>query len=109
MLKSQKYKYMVRNLNLEFIAHKQLTIKTRLKIELEDLLVKEEILWRPKSRESWLTCKDLNTKFFYTSTLIKWKSNAVDFLKTESSAWFSDRVAIGGSYCFSLFKSFIFL
>lgn len=79
-----------------------------LKLELEDLLVKEEILWRNKSRENWLSCKDLNTKFFHTSTLIRRRSNAIDFLKSDSGAWFSDRSAIGGNFVrhFSaLFKS----
>lgn len=30
-----------------------------LKQELEELLIKEEILWKNKSKELWLTCKDL--------------------------------------------------
>jgi hypothetical protein len=31
---------------------------------LDDLFLQEESLWRNKSRETWLTCKDLNTRFF---------------------------------------------
>ena len=50
-----------------------------LKLELGNLLSKEEILWRSKSREIWLTCKDLNTKYFHTSTLIRRRSNAINF------------------------------
>jgi hypothetical protein len=56
-------------------------LEAKLKSELEELLVKEEILWCSKSKESWLTCKDLNTKYFHTSTLIRRRSNAVDFSK----------------------------
>jgi hypothetical protein len=74
------------------------SLELNLKAELEDLLLKEEILWRSKSRESWLTCKDLNTKYFHTSTLIRRRSNAVDFLKLDSGAWFSDRPTIGGAF-----------
>jgi hypothetical protein len=42
-----------------------------LQLNLDNLLFQEEPLWRSKSRELWLTCKDLNTKFFHTSTIIK--------------------------------------
>jgi hypothetical protein len=48
---------------------------------LDDLLIQEESLWQNKSREVWLTCKDLNTKFFHTSTIIKRQRNAINFLK----------------------------
>jgi hypothetical protein len=79
-----------------------------LKLELENLLGKEEILWRSKSRETRLTCKDLNTKYFHTSTLIRKRSNAVNFLKLDSNVWVSSRAEIGGnftSHFFNLFTS----
>lgn len=70
-----------------------------LKNQLNDLLLQEEILWKNKSKETWLTCKDLNTRFFHTSTLIKRRRNAIDQLKLSSGIWVSDRHAIG--YCFT--------
>jgi hypothetical protein len=45
-----------------------------------------------------LTCNDLNTKYFHTSTLIRRRSNAVDFLKFDFGAWLSNRMAIGGKF-----------
>jgi hypothetical protein len=69
-----------------------------LKLYLENLLVKEETLWRSKFREIWLTCKDLNTKYFHTSTLIRRRSNAVNFLKLDSGDWVSSRAEIGGNF-----------
>jgi hypothetical protein len=74
------------------------SLELNLKAEFEDLLLKKEILWHSKSRESWLTCKDLNTKYFHTSTLIRRRSNAVDFLKLDYGAWFSDRPTIGVAF-----------
>jgi hypothetical protein len=59
----------------------------------------EETLWRNKSREQWLTCRDLNTKFFHLSTVIKRRRTAIDFLKLSSGAWISDRQAIGNTLC----------
>jgi hypothetical protein len=66
---------------------------------IDDLRRHEEVLWRNKSREQWLTCKDLNTKFFHLSTLIKRRRNAIDFLKLPTGAWISDRQTIGDTLC----------
>jgi hypothetical protein len=65
---------------------------------LDDLLFQEESLWRNKSREVWLTCKDLNTRFFHTSTIIKRRRNAIDFLKLPSGIWSSERQTIGSCF-----------
>ena len=69
-----------------------------MKLDLENLLVKEETLWRSKSKETWLTCKHLNTKFFHTSTLIRRRSNAMKFLKLDLGVWVSSRAEIGGNF-----------
>jgi hypothetical protein len=61
-----------------------------LKQELDSLYIQEELLWKSKSRDTWLTCKDLNTIYFHISTLIKRRHNAIDFLKLSSGAWISD-------------------
>jgi hypothetical protein len=55
--------------------------KALLQKKLDDLLIQKESLWKNKSREIWLTGKDLNTMFFHTSTIIKRMRNAIDFLK----------------------------
>jgi hypothetical protein len=73
-------------------------LEISLKLDLENLLVKGEILWRFKSRETWLTCKDLNTKYFHTSTIIRRRSNAVHFLKLDLGDWVSSRAEIGGNF-----------
>jgi hypothetical protein len=52
-------------------------LEVSLKLDLVNLLVKEESLWRSKSKKTWLICKDLNTKYFHTSTLIKRRANVV--------------------------------
>jgi hypothetical protein len=77
------------------LAHEQ---EINLKLDLENLSIKEESLWCSKSRETWLTCKDLNTKYFHTSTLIRRRSNAVNFLKLDSGGWVSSRAEIGENF-----------
>lgn len=42
-----------------------------LKSQLEEILSREEIYWRQKSRELWLSEGDRNTKFFNSSTKLK--------------------------------------
>ena len=65
-------------------------------MDLDNLLIKEESLWRSKSRETWLTCKDRNIKYFHTSTLIRKRSNAINLLKLDSSVWVSSRDELVG-------------
>ena len=69
-----------------------------MKLDLEKLLLHEEILWHSKYRESWLTCKDLNTTYFHLSTLIRRRSNDVNFLKLDSGIWVSSRADIGSNF-----------
>ena len=72
--------------------------EVNLKMDLNNLLVKEESIWRSKSRETWLTCRNLNTKYFHTSTLIRIRANVVNFLKLDSRIWVSSRGDIGGNF-----------
>jgi hypothetical protein len=72
--------------------------ESNLKICLDELLIQEETLWKSKSRELWLTCSDLNTKFFHSSTIIRRRANSVNFLKTSARGWISDRADIGDQF-----------
>ena len=77
------------------LAHEQ---ELNLKMDLENLLIKEEFLWCSKSKETKLTCMDLNTKYVHTTTLIRRRSNAINFLKLDSRDWVSSRAKIGGNF-----------
>lgn len=56
---------------------------------------KSEELWKIKSRKTWLTTKDLNTKFFHLSTVIRRRRNAIEFLKNDHEEWLSSRALVG--------------
>jgi hypothetical protein len=72
-----------------------LALELHLKSVINELLQHEESMWKNKSRELLLTCKDLNTRFFHTSTLIRRKRNTIDRLFSPNIGWISDRTAIG--------------
>jgi hypothetical protein len=57
-----------------------------IKKTLDDLYLQKEILWKNKSRETWLTYKDLDTRFFHVFTIIKRRRTSIDFLKLPSGA-----------------------
>jgi len=75
-----------------------LALELHLKSVLHDLLQHEESLWKNKSRELWLTCKDLNSRFFHTSTLIRRKRNNIYRLFSPANGWITDRTAIGNCF-----------
>jgi hypothetical protein len=79
---------------------------------LDNLFLQEKFLYRNKSRETWLTCNDLNMNFFHTSTIIKRRRNAIDFLKLPSGVWSSKRQEIGNRFTFhfkNVFTSFVLI
>ena len=57
-------------------------------MEIQELLKREEILWRQKSRIKSLASFDLNTRFFYLSTMIRRRRNSIDFMKKENGVDF---------------------
>jgi hypothetical protein len=48
---------------------------------LREQLLQEEVFWKQKSRELWLICTDLNTKFFHASTTCRRRYNSISSLK----------------------------
>lgn len=93
---------------LDTSSQENLVLERQLIVALNEELRKEEVLWRTKSRVMWLTTRDLNTKFFHTSTIIRRWKNSVEFLKIEDGSWISSRDEIGThitNYFQNLFQS----
>jgi hypothetical protein len=70
-----------------------------LQFELQEELIREESLWKQKSRYLWLTSKNLNTKFFHASTAIYRRYNSISSLKTNNGSFVSNREDIGLHIC----------
>uniref|UniRef100_A0A2N9FR65 Reverse transcriptase domain-containing protein n=1 Tax=Fagus sylvatica TaxID=28930 RepID=A0A2N9FR65_FAGSY len=58
--------------------------------ELDEWLVRQEVIWRQKSREIWLEEGDKNTKFFHLSTVIRRRANNIDRIKLEDDNWLTE-------------------
>lgn len=65
---------------------------------LDEYLKQEESLWKTKSRELWLMATDLNTRFFYTSTLIHRRRNSISLILNPNGGLLSDRTDIGNCF-----------
>lgn len=73
----------------KYLVGKCLTMK------LDEQLIREEILWKQKSREAWSSSSDLNTKFFHASTVIRRYRNQITELKNKGGDWISGRSDFG--------------
>jgi hypothetical protein len=62
---------------------------------LREQLWRKEILWKQKSRELWLSCTDLNTKFFHASTVCHRRYNSISCLVSADGSRIEGRENIG--------------
>ena len=65
--------------------------EAHLQAELNEWLLRNEILWKQKSREVWLKEGDKNSKFFHLSAIIRKRRNSIHALKNDSGEWITDR------------------
>jgi hypothetical protein len=62
---------------------------------LHEQLLREEVFWKQKSRELWLSCTDLNTKFFHAPTVCRRRYNSISSLKMLDGSRLCGRDNIG--------------
>jgi hypothetical protein len=61
-------------------------------------LLRNDILWRQKSLETWLREGDRNSKFFLLSTIIRRRRNNIDAIKDDSGHWILKSNEIGNHF-----------
>ncbi|KAK6163315.1 hypothetical protein DH2020_000179 [Rehmannia glutinosa] len=82
--------------------------ETRLRTELEDLLDKEELLWRQRGKAQWIHEGDKNTAFFHARATSRKRNNQIVRLKNDHGNWFEtpeeiENIAL--QYFTTLFRS----
>ncbi|XP_021623881.1 uncharacterized protein LOC110623265 [Manihot esculenta] len=60
-----------------------ITTEIDLRVELEEILDYEELLWKLKSRDDWISLGDHNTKYYHNKTLARRKLNRIEGLKID--------------------------
>lgn len=66
--------------------------------ELEELLKREETLWRDKANARWLGEGDASTHFFYLSMIIHWRYNSIHQILNLNNQWITYWAAIGEEF-----------
>ena len=51
--------------------------------EINEMLVREEVMWKQRSKALWLKCGDKNTKFFHATASQRWKTNMIEGLDDD--------------------------
>jgi hypothetical protein len=57
------------------------------KAKLEDCLLREEVMWKQRSRIVWLREGDKNTEFFHRKATWRRKKNKIAKLRREDGSW----------------------
>uniref|UniRef100_A0A2N9G219 Uncharacterized protein n=1 Tax=Fagus sylvatica TaxID=28930 RepID=A0A2N9G219_FAGSY len=66
--------------------------------EVSDLLLKEERMWKQRSRESWLKEGDHNTKFFHNRASHRKRRNTISALRMANGEVVTDENLIGAQF-----------
>ena len=66
--------------------------------EINKLLDAEEVMWRQRSRISWLKHRDKNTSFFHTKALSRYHRNTIQGVLDESGCWQNEEEGIGNTF-----------
>ena len=98
---------------LELMNASEMTEESRnefllLSKQLDDLLLKQEIFWRQRSRVSWLKYGDRNTKFFHSKAPQRRRRNFIEGIKNANGDWVEEveEVAdVAFDYFMNIFKA----
>ena len=73
-----------------------LTQKQDLSDNINELLMREEIMWKQRSKVHWLKEGDRNTAFFHGRAAARKEKNTVKRLKNDEGVWCTDEVEVVG-------------
>ena len=62
------------------LLHETATEIEGLRKEINEVLIKEEVMWSQRSRALWMKCGDRNTKFFHAMATQRQRKNRIEGL-----------------------------
>ena len=84
----------IESLQCNQVSEANARLEGKLLGELNEWLIRNDVLWKQKSRELWLRDGDRNTKFFHLSTIIRRRHNSIDAVRSDSGDWIIDQKGI---------------
>ncbi|KAL9675311.1 hypothetical protein QQ045_003513 [Rhodiola kirilowii] len=96
------------DLQSKFRTEEIIKAEAQLRGELDEWLVREELMWRQRSRVEWLREEDSNTKYFHFRASQRRKKNTVSRIKDSNGRWITDEVGIckeAVNYFSNIFKT----
>ncbi|VVA19333.1 Hypothetical predicted protein, partial [Prunus dulcis] len=67
--------------------------------EMDVLLEREEMLWRQRSRVSWMKYGDKNTRFFHEHAKMRGQQNMIKAIVEDQGIWHTSTESIGIVFC----------
>jgi hypothetical protein len=61
--------------------------EAKLQSDLNCWLSRNELMWRQKSRETWLKDGDRNSRYFHISAVVKRRHNSIDAIRGDDGIW----------------------
>lgn len=65
-----------------------------LKKQINETLVKEEVMWSQRSRVEWIRCGDRNMKFFHAIATQRQRKNQIEGLWGSDGQWYEEKEKI---------------
>ena len=72
------------------LLHESVEEFQALKKQINEVMIREEMMWNQRSRVLWVKCGDRNTKLFHATTSSRCRKNRIEGLYDSRGRWSED-------------------